>query len=38
MAPTKADSRYNDRTTSDLKATVEPGRNKLVLKVDRNKK
>ncbi len=37
MAPTKADVRYADRGTSDLKAKVEPGRNKLVLKVDRAK-
>ncbi len=36
--PSAAHPRYNDRSTSDLKATVEPGRNKLVLKVDRAKK
>lgn len=35
MAPTKADSRYNDRSTSDLKAEVKPGPNKLILKVER---
>ena len=37
MAPTKAAERYNKHDTSDLKAEVKPGRNKLRLKVDRNK-
>jgi hypothetical protein len=37
MAPPKADVRYADRKTSDLKATVAPGKNKIVLKVDRTK-
>ena len=37
MAPTKADIRYADRANSKLKAEVKPGRNKLVLKIDRTK-
>jgi hypothetical protein len=37
LAPSKIDSRYATPTTSDLRATVKPGTNKITLKVDRPK-
>jgi hypothetical protein len=37
IAPAKIDTRYMTPQTSDLKATVQPGENKITLTVDRNK-
>jgi hypothetical protein len=37
IAPSKIDTRYATPATSDLRATVKPGRNKLTLTVDRPK-
>jgi hypothetical protein len=37
IAPGKIDSRYATPSTSDLRATVQPGSNKITLTVDRAK-
>jgi hypothetical protein len=36
IAPAKVDTRYMTPATSDLKATVKPGENKITLTVERN--
>jgi hypothetical protein len=37
IAPARVDTRYMTPQTSDLKAKVEPGDNKITLTIDRNK-